>query len=93
MSTQMPGQKDCKSVKLTDGSKEVLQKKLLLKNLNEIYQCFKEANPSIKIGLSKFCELRPPQCQSAGDAGTHTVCVCSLHENMNLLLAGKHSFF
>ena len=35
-----PGKKDCVSVKLEDGRKEKVQKRLLLSNLKEIYQHF-----------------------------------------------------
>ena len=51
----MPGKKDCVST-----SKGVhQQKRLLLLNLNELYTAFKNKFPNEKIGLSKFCMLRP----------------------------------
>lgn len=86
ISTQMPGVKDYKSVKQSDGERVHVQKRLLLKNHNEIHQCFKTKYPFVKIGITAFVELIPPECQPAGAAGTHTVCVCSVHENMNLML-------
>ena len=70
-SREMPGKKDCVSIR-----KNVFrQKRLLLCNLNELYSEFKNTNPNIKIGFSKFCELRPKWCILAGGTGTHTVCV------------------
>lgn len=40
----------------------------------------------IKIGFSKFAELRPKHCVLAGSSGTYTVCVCTHHENVKLML-------
>ena len=79
-SRQMPGKKDCVSV---GGTK--YQKRLVLCNLSELFTAFKEAHPDVKIGLSKFCSLRPKWCVLAGASGTHSVCVCSIHQNAVLL--------
>ena len=65
-------------------------KKDVLYNLRELYLKFKEQNPEIKIGFSKFAELRPEYCILAGASGTHTVCVCVYHENVKLMLDGLH---
>ena len=46
----------------------------------------KEYYPENTIGFSKFCSLRPKWCVSAGKAGTHSVCVCTIHQNVILLL-------
>lgn len=78
----MPGKKDKVSI-----SKNVhQQKRLLLCNLNELYAAFKFEYPTIKIGFSKFSMLRPKWCVLAGSSGTHAVCVCSIHQNVTLLL-------
>ena len=42
----------------------------------------------MKIGFFKFARLRPRQCILAGAAGTHSVCVCTLHQNVKLMIAG-----
>ncbi|KAK2727367.1 hypothetical protein QYM36_008007 [Artemia franciscana] len=63
-----------------------MQKRLILSNLRELYSCFKCECPNWKIGFSKFCSIRPKWQVLAGSAGTHTVCVCSIHQNMKLLL-------
>jgi len=55
--------------------------------LNELFAAFKLKHPEIKLGFSKFCSLRPKWCILAGAAGTHSVCVCVVHQNMKLLLA------
>ena len=69
-----PGKKDYVSVRV-DGQKQHFQKRLILCNLNELYASFKQKT-SMRIGFSKFCELRPKWCVTVGSAGSHTVCVC-----------------
>ena len=81
-SRQMPGKKDCVSI----GKGEYKQKRLILCNLKELHAAFKEKNPNTKIGFSKFCSLRPKWCVVAGAKGTHSVCVCSAHQNAVLLV-------
>lgn len=78
----MPGKKDYVSIK-----KNVhMQKRLLLCNLKELFVAFKTKNPEIKIGFSRFCTLRPKWCITVGASGTHSVCVCAIHQNLKLLL-------
>lgn len=81
----MPGRKDYKSVKTSEGSKVHKQKRLILFNLKEAYTKFKELYPSVKIGFSKFAELKPEECVLAGAKGTHSVCVCTIHQNSKLM--------
>ena len=81
-SREMPGKNDCVSIK----RKVYRQKRLMLCNIKELYLEFKNINPSLKIGFSKFCELRPQWCILAGGTGTHSVCVCTIHQNIILLL-------
>lgn len=57
-------------------------------NLKEIFERFKEKNPNLKVGFSKFCDLRPKNCVLAEASGTHCVCVCYIHENVKLMLVG-----
>ena len=42
----------------------------------------------MKVGRSKFMELRPKNVVLAGTAGTHNVCVCVLHQNVKLTFEG-----
>ena len=67
-----------------------MQKRLILCTLREAYFHFKDQNPGIKIGLSKFIELRPKHVVLPGGSGTHTVCVCVYHQNPKLMIAGSH---
>ena len=55
-------------------------------NLQEFYTAFKEKHPNVNIGFSKFCALRPKWCVLAGSKMTHSVCVCSAHQNVVLLV-------
>lgn len=55
-------------------SKSNILKKLILCNLKEAYKHFKDKFPSMKIGFSKFAELRPKHCMFAGQSGTHCLC-------------------
>ena len=82
-----PGKKDCVSVKLPDGTKEKMQKRLLLSNLREVYIHFKSEYPDTTIGFSTFALLRPKWCVPVGSSGTHNVCVCTYHQNVKLMLA------
>ena len=80
-SRMMPGKKDFISVK-TDHGRIHVQKRLILSNLKELYQDFKNKYLTEHIGFSKFAELRPTHCILAGGSGTHSVCVCTIHQNV-----------
>ena len=84
-SRMMPGKKDCISVRGEEG-RITMQKRLILSNLQELYRSFKDKHPEQKIGFSKFAELRPRHCVLAGASGTHSVCVCTTHQNMKLMM-------
>ena len=53
----MPGMKDFVPVKKIDGSREHVQKRLIICNLLELYVAFQKENPSVKVSLSKFSQL------------------------------------
>ncbi|XP_065673656.1 uncharacterized protein LOC136090720 [Hydra vulgaris] len=82
LSRTMPGKKDYVSIQKNVHK----QKKLLLCNLKELYLLYKENNPEIQISYSKFASLRPKWCILPGASGTHSVCVCSYHQNAILLV-------
>ena len=83
-----PGKRDCLSIK-ENGIKVKKQKRLILANISEVYELYKEKYPDDNFGISKFYQLRPPWCITVGAAGMHNVCVCATHQNIKLLL---HSF-
>ena len=88
ISRVMSGQKDFISVRNTDGVKVREQKRLVLSNLKEAYHQFKVMHQGVKVGFSKFAQLRPKECVLAGKTGTHSVCVCVTHQNTKLMMAG-----
>lgn len=81
----MPGVKDVVSVK-NDNGRSLIQKRLLLLNLKGLHTTFTETHPEFPVSFSKFAQLRPKHCILAGASGTHSVCVCTIHENCKLLL-------
>ena len=93
ISALMPGKKDCIKVKNINGEKIDIQKRLLLATLRELYQCFKERYPELKIGFSRFYSLKPPECVYVTSSGAHTVCVCVIHQNVKLSILGKNCIF
>ena len=62
-----------------------VQKGLLLGNLKEIYQQFKDQFPAEKIGFSRFAELRPKHCVLV-EHMPHAVCVFTIHQNTKLIM-------
>ena len=87
VSRMCPGAKDYVVVRDEEGSKTKVQKRLILGNLKEIYQLFKEDKTNPEIGFSTFAALRPRHCVLAGSSGTHNVCVCTYHQNVKLMVA------
>ena len=82
----MPGKKDFVSVRNANGIKVHQQKRLVLCNLREAYHQLKILHPDVKIGFSTFAQLRPKECVLAGSSGTHSVCVCVVHQNAKLMM-------
>ena len=82
-STQMPGKKDFASI----SRRTHMQKRLILSNLKELYAKVKNTYPDIKIGFSTFCLHRLKWCITVGASGTHTVCVCTIHQNVKLMIS------
>ena len=84
-----PGKKDYVIVK-KGGLKEKQQKRYLMMTLQEAHHLFKDEHPSIRIGRSKFCSLRPDTVMLTGDM-PHNLCICKHHANISLLLEGLSS--
>ena len=49
---------------------------------------FKDRYSDETIGFSKFACLHPKHCILAGASGTHSVCVCTIHQNVKLMMLG-----
>jgi hypothetical protein len=54
--------------------------------MNEAYSLFTQLCPNVKVGFYKFCEIRSRNTVTAGACGAHSVCVCSTHQNVKLML-------
>ena len=69
--------------------KQQVQKRLILFTQYEAFLLFKEKNPDIKMGFSKFAEARPKNVVLPGSEGTHNVCVCTYHQNVKLMICNS----
>ena len=72
-----PGKRDCVSIKLEDGSKEV-QKRLCA--------LLKSKFPTLSVGYSTFALLCPKWCIPVGVSGSHNVCVWKHNHNVKLMI-------
>lgn len=81
----MPGIKDVISVK-TDKDRKLIQKRLLLADLRGLFALYSKENLDCLVSFSKFAQLRPKHCILAGGNGTHSVCVCTIHQNCKLMI-------
>ena len=79
----MSGKKDFVSI----ARRSHMQKRLILSNLKELNAKFKACYPDIKTCFSNFCSHRPKWCITVGASGTHTVCVCTYHQNVKLMVS------
>ena len=83
----MAGKRDCVAVTVI-GEKVLVQKHLILCNLNECYQRFKEKSTA-SIRFSKFASICPNNVVLPGGSGTHAVRVCAIHQNVKHVLDGS----
>lgn len=88
VSQVMAGKKDFLSALGADGKRVHQQKRLLLCNLREAYNSFKVNYMESKIGFSAFAQPEPRECVQAGASGTHSECVCTMHQNIKLMMEG-----
>jgi hypothetical protein len=81
----MTGKKDYISIKVS-GVKIHEQKRMLLCNFIELHSHFKSSHPEVKVGFLKFASLHPRNCIMGDASGRHSVCVCTNHQNVKLML-------
>ena len=93
ISRQAPGKNDVVSVKCAYGGKrQKLQKRHLTMSLTiEAYSLWKAEHPNLKVGKSRFAELRPEYVKLTGEL-PRNVCVCIYHGNFILLLEALHRY-
>ncbi|CAF4190165.1 unnamed protein product [Rotaria socialis] len=85
ISYQLPDKRGTVVVKDDDGKKVTYQKRILINNLRETYEFFKDENKSIDLSRSSFADLRLVFVVSKS-ALAHRNCLCVYHENVRLLL-------
>ena len=61
--------------------------RLVLGNLRELFELYRNNEKNPKIGFSTFAKLRLSYCVLARSGGTHSLCVCAYHQNPKLQLA------
>ncbi|XP_012560034.2 uncharacterized protein LOC105846148 [Hydra vulgaris] len=79
----MSGKKDFVSI----ARRSHMQKRLILSNLKLLYAKFKTCYRDIKSCFSNFCSHRPKSCVTVGASGMHTVCMCTYHQNVKLIIS------
>ena len=86
-----PGRRDV-TVRDEAGKKK-LQKRHLLVSVKEGYAIFKESNPDVKLGISKFAEIRPPNVLLRSETPSN-VCQfwCIYRQNFILALISIHQY-
>jgi hypothetical protein len=80
-----PNRKDFIKIKDADNVVTTHQIRHMYCTLAEAFELFKEANKDIKIGRSKFMDLRPKYVRLIGSIPMN-VCCCTIHENMKMAL-------
>ena len=89
ISRMCPGRRDV-TVKTSDG-KVKLQKWHLYFEIGETHTVFLSEHPEVKISLSKFAMLRPPQVMLSSQTPTN-LCTCVYHQNTILALNPRHTY-
>lgn len=84
---------NCIQVRNEDGTKRLEPRRLMLTNLREAYTEFKNQHPKVKVGITKFAQLRPLNCRWPGIKGVHISCCCEKHENFKLMCQGLCTAF
>ena len=87
ISYQTPDKRDYIIVEDDDGQRITLQKRILLCSIRETYQLFltDKQYANVSLSLTAFRELRPMNVLVQSYM-SHRRCLCSYHENVNLLL-------
>ena len=60
----------------TEDGPELRPKSLLYENLKDNYLAFKEENPEVEIGISRFGDLRPQEVVYDDGKANLKICLC-----------------
>lgn len=88
ISRHAPGKKDTIIIH-EKGQKKTHQMRHLTMSVLEAFRVFKEENPDVILGKSKFAALRPREVFIKSET-PHNVCLCKYHENTQLMLNSVH---
>lgn len=88
ISRQAPGRKDVITVR-ENGIKYKMQTRHLQCSIKEVFAMFKADHSDVKIGKTKFAELRPKHVLLSNKL-PHNVCLCKCHENFIMALDALH---
>lgn len=88
VSRQAPGLKDVTTVK-ENGLKQKIQTRHLYSSIRETHALFYSEFEGMKIGKSKFSELRPHHVKVSSKL-PHNVCLCKYHEDFFLAIKSFH---
>ncbi|XP_071943945.1 uncharacterized protein [Antedon mediterranea] len=89
VSRQAPGMKDYCLVQGVDGKKNKMQVRHLTSSIMETFSLFCNEFPEIKVGKSKFAEIRPKHVYLTNKL-PHNVCLCRYHENFIFAVDALH---
>ena len=89
ISRQAPGRRDSVTIRKDDGTKERRQVRHLTSSIKEVYALFIKEYPHIRVGKSKFADLRPKHVLLCSKL-PHNVCLCKYHENFILAVDALH---
>ena len=70
----------------TENGPELRPKSLLYESLRDTYNMFKEENPDVEIGISKFSDLRPPEVVFDDGKANLKICLCVHCHNVSRML-------
>lgn len=85
LTRELAGERNTVSVRGDDGAKTYHQKHLILMNLRELHSEYQKKHPNNPVSLSKFISLRPKYCVTVDAKDTNNACVCTIHQNVELM--------
>ena len=72
--------------------KEIMQKKFLVKTVEEAYGVFSEEHPNVKIGRAKFADFRPKHvCCNSKFLNNMCLCKCVAVWENHAQVAGREA--
>ena len=89
ISRQAPGRRDVITVREGKGKKGKKIQARHLTSILETHALFCKEYPDVKVGKSKFAELRPKHVQLSSKL-PHNVCLCKYHENFIMAINALH---